>query len=740
MKIPLQKVQETGSHYLLRECLYKAKPSSCSSDDDNSDSGYAPSESSDCDSQCSQLYISAPVELTRQEAFLYHINTRNYFAYLLNKPIVGQNFGLALAHLWSRIQTWQSTSTSDVAFKEFCQEQGYLKFAGNLHYAAAALYWSEQARMKDVWIDAFVHCVGMHDQPDRDERTEMLSSSTRGLLHKASLEMHLNVSRATRSLGTFLEEELGPEHLGLSKPSRDHLDRFRSTLHSFYVQEFGYFPQGPREAWDKRMWMRIYNDFHCLYKYLADTASSNGMTNNYGLNGGICVTQNVKAFNENHGFSPLKHPLPLLPESPARRRTMDARKSLGSFSRPRGDSELDPLTQAANTNSRRVMTNAFVQAYISFERQKLAERVTVVEARKVRWLLVYGVLQMLISVTKAPNEVRDTETPSYPLCVSTDDCLPWAEDARDVATVDQAAARISAELDIVSRTIADDKKISIQPDCEAETAEDYFSSSTSSRRNSMMSLSMTPQPLRPALPPRTSSIRSSVSSIRRSMVGSITRRNSQMSTMIPIASPTIATRKKTGAYREIVIEGYGNGANVSSFSPTYPRESKNIPGLQMHQLNTLLENSSETSQFIDSTASHSPSTWSRRSAGSTASSSLGECPESPATELSYSEAMEPKTLVMASPVEQFGAFDFGLGKEDRSRPTTAMRFAPPPRTSSMLASIQTMPPRDRQMSASSIASSLYPETSLQAADIEETDVRGRRRLKGMDRLRWVSAL
>lgn len=688
------------------------------------------------------MYVSAPVELTRQEAFSYHVGTRNYFAFLLNKPIVGESFGLALTHLWTRIQTWQLKSSPVDAFREYCQEQGYLNFAGNLEYAAAALYWSEQARMKDVWIDAFVHCVGMHDQPDRDERTRILSSSARGLLHKASLEMHLNVSRATRSLGTFLEEELGPEHLGLFKQLRDHLDRFRSSLHSFYVQEFGYFPPGPREPWDKRMWVRIYNDFHCLYKYLADTTSSTGMTNNYGLNGGICVIQNVKAFDENHGFSSLKHPLPLLPESPARRRTIDARRSLGSFSRPRVP-EPDFLSQATNSNSRRVMTNAFVQAYISFERQKLVEKVTATEARKVRWLLVYGVLQMLISVTRAPREVRDTETPSYPLCVSTDDSPPWAEDVRDDATVDQVAARISAELDIVSRTIANSNKISIQPDCEAKTAEDYFSSGSSSRRDSQMSLSMTPLPLRPLPPSRTSSIRSGVSSIRRSMVGSLTRRNSLMSSSA-ITSPVLASTPiaKPAAYREILIEGYGNGADVSSFSPTYPREMKlNPSGLQMHQLNTLLENSSdESTQYVSPSTTHSSSGWSRRSGGSTASSSLSECPESPATELSYAESMAPKT---SSPAEEFEAFDFGLQQEE-SRPTTAMQIIPPPRTSSKMAfggSETTLKPivKERQMSSDSVASSVYPEKSLQAADIEVEDVRGRRRLKGMERMRWVGA-
>lgn len=648
---------------------------------------------------------------------MYHVGTRNYFAYLLNKSIVGEKFGSALAHLWTRIETWQPNDTSSETFQQYCAEQGYLNFAGNLDYAAAALFWSEQAHTRDVWIDAFAHCVGMYDQPDREEKLHLLSSTTRGLLHKASLAMHLNVSKATKSLGNFLEEELGPEHLGLSKTSRDHLDRFKSTLHSFYVHEFGYFPPGPREPWDKRMWVRVYNDFHCLYKYLADAKSANGMTNNHGLNGGICVTQNVKAFDERHGFSSLKHPLPLLPEVATRRRTLDARRSLGSFSKL-GSAESDLLTRAANTSSRRVMGNALVQTYIRFELQKPVEKVTAAEARKVRWLLVYGVLQMLIGVTRAPKEVRDSKTPSYPLCVSTNDCPPWVEDARDAVSVEQVAARLSAELDIVARTIATDTKMSIQPDCEAQNADDYFSSSNSTRRNSLMSLSMTPQPLRPALPSRASSIRSGVTSLRRSMAGSLTRKNSQMSTaFVPASFPTPTTRPaRSSQYREIVIEGYGNGADIST-----PRATKNFSGLH---LNTLVENIplNDHQQHPSSALSQiSSSAWSRRSGGSTASTnSTSEGPDSPMTELSEEEVMEPKTLIVApactsgSPAEDFSTFDFGLGKQ----------VVPPPRTSSL---------QGQKARQGSGASSVYAEGSVQAADIEETDVRGRRPLRRVER-------
>jgi hypothetical protein len=684
------------------------------------------------------------MELTRAEAFSYHIGTRNYFAYLLRKPIVGEDFGVSLAHLWKRIEVWQPHSSASDVFQEYCREQGYLNLAGNLDYASAALYWSELARARNVWIEAFVHCVAMDGQFDQEAKAR-LSSSTRALISKASRDMHMHVSKVTRSLGAFLEQELGTEKVGLTKPLRDHLDRFRSMLHSYYVNEVGYFPPAPSEPWDKRLWSGMYDDFRSLYKYLVDDRSSTDLASGHGLGGGMCVTQHVRAFDQSNAYHPLPHPLPLLPELSTR----TARMSLSHMRKSRTMLEQESLELASNSNNCRSMANKLVQAYIRFERQSLYEKITPVEARKVRWLLVYGVLQKLISMTKAPKEVRDTDTPSYPLCVSNEGLPSWLEEEDMAAQLTEPATAI--DLSSMAGALG-----VITPDCEAQTAEDYFSQGYSPRRGSKYDAPTT-QPMS-----RAGSIRSGVNSFHKSMVGSLTRRSSR--TRSSSIAPSLSVYKPAQSFQEIVVEEYGNGAEPSlSYS-------------QISHINTAL-NPDVTSYFSDDspTTTYSSSSWSdrdNRSSTSTASSSRRPYCESPGTEMSFQDDSSYSKPVASS---DLAGFEFGFQeclpvrnsyvptkiittetittktittttfeeREDEDAEEKAKldleeyllaAEIPLPLTPSDARAKRAQSP----CSIRSYASSLYPDEDMQAAEIEETDVRGRRRLRGMDRLTWVA--
>lgn len=49
-------------------------------------------------------------------------------------------------------------------FLDYADAQGYRNFAECADYALAILYYSEYYKLRDVWIDAFAHCVGMNDR------------------------------------------------------------------------------------------------------------------------------------------------------------------------------------------------------------------------------------------------------------------------------------------------------------------------------------------------------------------------------------------------------------------------------------------------------------------------------------------------------------------------------------------------------------------------------------------------
>ena len=87
----------------------------------------------------------------------------------------------------------------------------------------------------------------------------------------------------------------------------------------------------------------------------------------------------------------------------------------------------EALSAATNSADTTVSSMPIVKAYQRFERNYVLQReehVSVSDARKARWLLIYGTLQMLTTIIRAPKEVRVTDT-TYPLCCSLTITPPW---------------------------------------------------------------------------------------------------------------------------------------------------------------------------------------------------------------------------------------------------------------------------------------------------------------------------
>ncbi|KAL8949208.1 MAG: hypothetical protein Q9222_004658, partial [Ikaeria aurantiellina] len=259
--------------------------------------------------------------------------------------------------------------------------------------------------------------------------------------------MDLRLEHAGRSLGSFLEDDLSGAHLGLSPVARTHLDRFRSFLHSFYVAKYGYWPptrmNRSSAAFPKTTFKSMYFEFRNLYEYLVDSNSSTDIQSNRPADGGICVFQNITAFDKRRKYASLPHPLPLVPElinQSGRQRSNTVRKIFKNSQAQKNErraASLAALSAATNPSDIKVMECSLVREYLRFEKswtlQEKDEAISCSDARKVRWILIYAVLQTLISVTRAPPEVRDTEGVSYPLCCQTAGTPPWDEDGKKAA-------------------------------------------------------------------------------------------------------------------------------------------------------------------------------------------------------------------------------------------------------------------------------------------------------------------
>ncbi|KAI7451854.1 hypothetical protein KC336_g58 [Hortaea werneckii] len=151
-------VEALRSEYLTEQCLYvQDSPSP-------TDSGYGSTQNSPIEPKKCELYIPAPAHLSREQAYLYHLTTRNFFAYATSRPVVGERLSSSLLDLLERIREWQPKSAALANFANYCRDQGYEDMAENADHAVACLIVAEHAKIKDLWREAFVHCVGMHEQ------------------------------------------------------------------------------------------------------------------------------------------------------------------------------------------------------------------------------------------------------------------------------------------------------------------------------------------------------------------------------------------------------------------------------------------------------------------------------------------------------------------------------------------------------------------------------------------------
>lgn len=385
--------------------------------------------------------------------------------------------------------------------------------------------------------------------------------------------MDLHLGRVTRALSNFLEEDFSPAHLGLSSGQRAHLDRFRSFLHTYYVEKFGYWPPPPGSRFSKSLYKSMYFDFRSLYDFLVDLDSSDSLVDQKPASGGICVLQNVQAFDSRHKYIPLPHPQPLLPEDPNQTHRSNSQRALSSLKLGSKHSKTekyhtarDALAAATNSADEVIWYAPLVKEYKKFEREctrRPEEKISTRDARKVRWILIYGTLQMLVSVIRAPKEVRDVDNPTYPLCCLVSRLAPWLGGSKSLK------APFVESVNIPARVSADGFDPSlptshgalplvetftpIQPDCEGD---DYFTHTNAAPDTEITlpiqktSSNAAATHSRPNTMFRNSSFKS-VSSFSFSTFGS--RRTSKI--VKPAPAPAVGPRK----HQPIVVLGYGNG-------------------------------------------------------------------------------------------------------------------------------------------------------------------------------------
>ena len=164
MRLSLAAIESSNCRPLLEQCCAEAVPED---PQPNRFSVVSSAEGSFVDPSLPakyELYIPAPSHLTREEAFRYHLTTRNFFAWMFEKPMVGDRLGDALIALFTRMNEFrpdEEENQDDIL--AYLDGQDYTDFRNCPDHALAVLQFAERFEYRELWTDAFVHCAGMNE-------------------------------------------------------------------------------------------------------------------------------------------------------------------------------------------------------------------------------------------------------------------------------------------------------------------------------------------------------------------------------------------------------------------------------------------------------------------------------------------------------------------------------------------------------------------------------------------------
>ncbi|KAK5636623.1 hypothetical protein RRF57_012335 [Xylaria bambusicola] len=384
-----------------------------------------------------ELFIPAPLGSDKRQSYSYHIATRNLFAFIFQKAIVGECLGAALITLMEGLYQLRAPDADNVQdIINYMDKVGYLNFNSQPTYALAILRLADVFELRELYIDAFAHCCGIGGQIFFHPGYQLLSPMTRALIRRVRREMYFRLGEASTKMKTFLEDELKEVDNEVYPRAPEHLQLFRTFLLNFYTGYFGQYPPPSIDAqvmiFGADVFRIIRNDFEALYELLADRSFKAYQSNDFLSESRVCVLRSIRLFDTRCNHENLLHPLPLLPDITRKKPALWRMSWPTRTNHVRLDTALEGLSKATNPICPEKPENHLVVAYRQFEEEQIAfpsnenlENQDRAEGRKARWILIYAIYQTLLRATKVPLEVRDDIGIPYHLSISTADLPPW---------------------------------------------------------------------------------------------------------------------------------------------------------------------------------------------------------------------------------------------------------------------------------------------------------------------------
>ncbi|TVY44047.1 hypothetical protein LOCC1_G006132 [Lachnellula occidentalis] len=402
-----------------------------------------------------EIYFPAP-NGSKTDILRHQITTRNVFALLYQASLVGMHLFQALNDLHERLESYMPPDDDAASMLiDYLVTKGIDDVRGNPSSAAALLAWSEGqgVRWEEGWREAYVHSAGMYHRVELCADFKFVTPITKALLERASLDMQVRVQHCQDRFVEFDFEDMWPMMSSHPPPARSAFERLRKFFLQHYEASYETWP--PAVPNDAEQWLtrdiaqRLQRDFGALYDYLVSrevtwdcSEERSGRKWNI-VNPGnkafdadtpdIPFTDILVAFDNRHRYPHIPHPYPLTPESilakpNARENQFKPAKKNKSLEDKIAERKA-ALAYTESTNiyllSSDFVTNDLVEEFVRFEKGDRAGDVDPCASRRGRWVLIYGILQTLASVSVDTPNLRYKSEVSYHLSPRLRGTPPW---------------------------------------------------------------------------------------------------------------------------------------------------------------------------------------------------------------------------------------------------------------------------------------------------------------------------
>lgn len=402
-----------------------------------------------------EIHFPAPDGASRTEILRHHITTRNFFALLLNKPLVGLTFYQALIDLHERLLVFmpRESNCTDVVIG-FLTRNHLHNICNDPAAAAGLLAYSEddEVQWPEGWREGFVHCSGMYTKLRELPEFRDVSHVSRTLLERSHLELQARIQVAEDRLSAFDFDDMWPSHTIQPPAARRTFNHFRRFLLQFYERAYKTWPprgiQNSNGNWLTRAVItHLQKDFGSLYDYYVDRdvvwAETKEPSERYRVmvrkkntavskinNDGLDLAKLFVHFDHKHKNPHIPHPYPLLPDSTPVGDTGKAQQKQSLFASKSKALEkqiIHAYSVASNALllGPDVATNSLVEAFQRFEKTDHLGETDPRDARKGRWILLFGILQVLSHVSADTPDLWFKDDVSYFLMPRLKGTPPW---------------------------------------------------------------------------------------------------------------------------------------------------------------------------------------------------------------------------------------------------------------------------------------------------------------------------